>query len=314
MNSSGNVGVKKSASSSYALDIDGEVRLNGGHSWVQFIFEEVSRNGYDMLAFSPSVAWRGILGTESNYFGYGYIKQLHSHAVQSEEVYCNNFYNNFGYTFSDRKIKSNIRDIESALDIILKMDGRKYDVKPPVHGLSKQKEGTLKKDDYGFIAQDFMKVLPELVKFDSVTSLYAINYTGLIPIIVEAMKDQQTTIDELTKRVEALEGDGNSIEKSASIETVNTTNKVAESCMLEQNIPNPFSDNTRIDMYLPESVSNAVMYIYNMQGKQIEMFKIQERGNTSVTISGYTLEAGMYLYTLIADGKEVDTKKMILTK
>jgi hypothetical protein len=32
------------------------------------------------------------------------------------------------------------------------------------------------------------------------------------------------------------------------------------------------------------------------------------------TIEGHTLKAGMYLYTLIADGKEVDTKKMILTK
>ena len=160
-----------------------------------------------------------------------------------------------------------------------------------------------------------MKVLPELVKFDSVTSLYAINYTGLIPIIVEAMKNQQTTINELTKRVEALEGNGNAIEKSASIETGSTTtNEVAESCMLEQNIPNPFSDNTRIDMYLPESVNNATMYIYNMQGKQIKTLNIQERGNTSVTISGYTLEAGMYLYTLIVDGNEVDTKKMILTK
>ena len=84
--------------------------------------------------------------------------------------------------------------------------------------------------------------------------------------------------------------------------------------MLEQNIPNPFSDNTRIDMYLPESVSNATLYIYNMQGKQIKTFNIQERGNTSVTINGYTLDAGMYLYTLIADGKEVDTIKMILTK
>jgi len=51
-----------------------------------------------------------------------------------------------------------------------------------------------------------------------------------------------------------------------------------------------------------------------MQGVQIKSFDIIERGATSVTIEGYTLQAGMYLYTLIADGKEVDTKKMILTK
>lgn len=36
--------------------------------------------------------------------------------------------------------------------------------------------------------------------------------------------------------------------------------------------------------------------------------------DTAVTIEGHTLQAGMYLFTLIADGKEVDTKKMILIK
>jgi len=36
--------------------------------------------------------------------------------------------------------------------------------------------------------------------------------------------------------------------------------------------------------------------------------------HVKLTISGSELNAGMYFYSLIADGKEVDTKKMILTK
>jgi len=83
---------------------------------------------------------------------------------------------------------------------------------------------------------------------------------------------------------------------------------------LNQNIPNPFSENTTINMYLPNTVSRTTLYIYNMQGEQIKQIAVTERGNTSVTIEGHTLKAGMYLYTLIADGKEVDTKRMILTK
>jgi len=51
-----------------------------------------------------------------------------------------------------------------------------------------------------------------------------------------------------------------------------------------------------------------------MQGEQIKYIVVNERGNTSVILEGHTLKAGMYLYTLIADSKEVDTKKMILTK
>ena len=83
---------------------------------------------------------------------------------------------------------------------------------------------------------------------------------------------------------------------------------------LAQNIPNPFSNSTRIDIYLPQNVNNAVLYVYNMQGVQIKSFAINERESTSIIIEGYSLQAGIYLYTLITDGKEVDTKKMILTK
>ncbi len=318
MNSSGNVGVKKDATSNYAMEVQGDVKISGD-SWPSLIFDQYSRSsGVVHAAIHPASAWYGTLGTPDLFFGSSYVNYMQSLTCETETLRSNTHINGCNYIFSDRRIKSNIKKIDGPFDLLKKLDGKKYDILPPKIGLksdSIKMDRIVKKDDYGFIAQDFMEVLPELVKYDSVTSLYAINYTGLIPIIVEAMKNQQTTINELTKRVEALEGDGNAIEKSATIETGSTTtNEVAESCMLEQNIPNPFSDNTRIDMYLPESISNVAMYIYNMQGKQIKVFKIQERGNSSVTISGYTLEAGMYLYTLIADGKEVDTKKMILTK
>ena len=52
-----------------------------------------------------------------------------------------------------------------------------------------------------------------------------------------------------------------------------------------------------------------------MQGKQIKNFNIAPSfGYSSLTIQGGSMNAGMYMYTLIANGKEVDTKKMILTE
>ena len=51
-----------------------------------------------------------------------------------------------------------------------------------------------------------------------------------------------------------------------------------------------------------------------MNGKQLEQIVIEERGSASVKIDGYKFEAGMYLYSLIADGAVVDTKRMVLTK
>ena len=51
-----------------------------------------------------------------------------------------------------------------------------------------------------------------------------------------------------------------------------------------------------------------------MNGGQLKSISIPERGKGNVTIQGSEFSAGMYLYALIADGKVIDTKRMILTK
>ena len=57
-----------------------------------------------------------------------------------------------------------------------------------------------------------------------------------------------------------------------------------------------------------------MLYVYDLQGTQKLAIEITERGENSVNITASKLPAGMYIYTLIADGKEIDTKRMILTK
>jgi trimeric autotransporter adhesin len=64
----------------------------------------------------------------------------------------------------------------------------------------------------------------------------------------------------------------------------------------------------------PDEVISATVVVYNLEGKQLKDFRVQGRGKTSVKISGSELNAGMYLYALLVDGKVVDTKRMILTK
>ena len=74
-----------------------------------------------------------------------------------------------------------------------------------------------------------------------------------------------------------------------------------------------FTSDTKIRYTLSEDVVNANLYIYNMQGTQIKNISGLSGGAGVITINGRELKAGMYIYTLIADGKEVDTKRMILT-
>ena len=50
-----------------------------------------------------------------------------------------------------------------------------------------------------------------------------------------------------------------------------------------------------------------------MQGMQVQSHKISDRGHSALEIQGAVLKPGMYLYTLIADDRAIDTKRMILT-
>jgi hypothetical protein len=106
---------------------------------------------------------------------------------------------------------------------------------------------------------------------------------------------------------------GNSLRSSSGEnETTGIAGTVLEQCKLYQNTPNPFQVKTEIRYFLPEEVKTAKIYIFNMQGSLIKKLNADRSG--SVEIKGADLSAGMYLYTLVTDGKEVDTKRMILTK
>jgi hypothetical protein len=92
------------------------------------------------------------------------------------------------------------------------------------------------------------------------------------------------------------------------------SNSEIKQAYLYQNAPNPFSQSTRITYYIPNEVNQALLCIYDMQGNQLKQIALSVRGEGSVTVHGSELTAGIYLYALLADGKEVDVKRMILTE
>jgi hypothetical protein len=49
-----------------------------------------------------------------------------------------------------------------------------------------------------------------------------------------------------------------------------------------------------------------------MQGTLVKSFPLELRGQGTVTVNGSELRAGVYLYTLIVNGKEADVKRMSL--
>lgn len=163
----------------------------------------------------------------------------------------------------------------------------------------------LKNKHYGLVAQELKEIYPDLV-VESQDGYLAINYLEIIPLLIRS-------VQELKAELDATKGDDAPVQKAQARNT-DVTNIDAVVTTLYQNTPNPFTESTLIQCDVAEAVVDADLYIYDMNGKQIDTYPITERGATSVTIEGHSLEAGMYLYALIADGQVIDTKRMILTK
>ncbi len=128
---------------------------------------------------------------------------------------------------------------------------------------------------------------------------------------MEALKQQQIQINNLAQLVNKK---GSSSLKSAEITTGVDDATIVEKATLAQNAPNPFSVATTINYYLPETVRQATINIYDLTGGQIKSIPVALKGNGSITINGYGLRPGIFIYNLITDGQEVASKRMVLTQ
>jgi len=114
---------------------------------------------------------------------------------------------------SDAKLKEDIKDMGSCIATLDKIKPRRYKLK------TETARGEKNKEHYGFVAQELEAVLPDLVQTipalpsvsgidgtetTSTESYKAINYIELIPFMMQALKEQQAQIEELTKKVKEL--------------------------------------------------------------------------------------------------------------
>ena len=221
---------------------------------------------------------------------------------------------------SDLRFKQNVTELGSGdrggrevLNTITNLNPISYNLKQVYHelppsdtiqesvGMFDENSLVFTKRHYGLIAQDLQEVYPDLV-YENDNGYLSINYTELIPLLIQSIKELKEEVDQLSS---ALVGVRSTTANGLMAETARAT--------LYQNAPNPFTERTEIKFDLPATAKNAFIYIFNMQGTLVKQIAISAM-QRSVLINGSELTAGMYLYSLLVDGKEVDTKKMILTK
>ena len=163
--------------------------------------------------------------------------------------------------------------------------------------------------EYGININAMREMFPDLVITTTDGKVY-VDYMRMIPLLISAISELKAQIDTPISSGPILSPMNDDLETASA----NALGIDVVTPKLYQNAPNPFNSVTTTKYALPEDVDNAMLYVYDLQGTQKLAIEITERGENSVNITASKLPAGMYIYTLIADGKEIDTKRMILTK
>ncbi len=119
---------------------------------------------------------------------------------------------------SDVKLKNNIKPISDALQKVIALEGVTYEWKSKgeIDGIINKKTSGKENEfedvttlnlpeglQYGVIAQEVEKVIPELVLTDP-DGLKSVDYVKIIPVLIEAIKEQQKQIELLKGEVELL--------------------------------------------------------------------------------------------------------------
>ena len=101
-------------------------------------------------------------------------------------------------TTSDERLKENIIDASSQLDVIKNIQVREFDWK------------SNKKHEVGMIAQELINVVPNVVSEggdDVAENPYGVDYGRLTPYLIKAIQEQQEQIDALQSEINTLKGE-----------------------------------------------------------------------------------------------------------
>lgn len=93
--------------------------------------------------------------------------------------------------YSDARVKENVETVSNALDKVTAMRGVSY------NKIGEEKRSV------GVIAQELLEIVPEAVHQDE-NGMYSVAYGNLVGVLIEAMKEQQSQINELKAQINGI--------------------------------------------------------------------------------------------------------------
>jgi hypothetical protein len=219
-------------------------------------------------------------------------------------------------SFSDGRIKENIRENVIGLEFINKLRPVTYVVsssklnqllgtKAPVGNTSTEKRQT------GFIAQDVAKIAEELqFEFSGVDApkndkdLYGLRYAEFVVPLVKATQELSKQVQDLTQLVQEQQEQIQELKRNIGAATGKP------GAWIKQNTPNPVTSATTIEYFIPNEVRAARILVTNAKGQQLKVYNVS--GSGTVQFNAGTLPAGTYTYSLVADGRTISAKKLVV--
>jgi hypothetical protein len=222
---------------------------------------------------------------------------------------------------SDSTIKNDIVEIQNPLDALGKLKGYEYTFDAEGFPSLNLPEGK----HYGLLAQEVEVQFPNAVKqmnfpakvdsagniINDAVKIKGIEYNSVTAILVESVNQLNLKVQELQSQLDGccggqmrLQDQGNNPVQQVSI--------VSESvALLGDCVPNPNDGKTKITVRIPHIVANAEIIFTDQLGKEISRIAISNRGYSDLEIETAGLENGVYHYSLVVDGKLIDTKQML---
>jgi hypothetical protein len=110
--------------------------------------------------------------------------------------------------YSDKRLKKDIVYIsdENNLDKIMSLNAVRFRWKANDELLN-----------LGFIAQETENIIPESVRYDEINDIYSMEYTAIIPVLVEGMKEQKKMIDDQNAKIKNLQQEIDELKKELAL-------------------------------------------------------------------------------------------------
>jgi hypothetical protein len=133
--------------------------------------------------------------------------------------------------------------------------------------------------------------------------------------VIEQVQSLKRLVTELNRTTEELRRENRLIRRSlgacCSRDELGFT---ANDAYLLQNAPNPSTDRTVIEYFIPEGLRQAQIEVRDVKGVLLQTFDAEAKGMSQLTLNAGQFASGTYLYYLTIGGEVVDSKVMIVNQ